>query len=234
MLSGSQPARSPQPVLAAIRFSLHAPCLHAGERSTQGFFAAVRPAHNAKHDVVAIADAVPVAQHKSLASLEDLISTIAGATPAKLVVFTDGFQGCVSTRQTTAGAMGGYRSLLGYAHRAECQVEAWEEASMLLRKQRIEHVWLRAGLASDVMGLPVSADQPLMEAGLDSLAAVELRSAISGRFGISLPATIALDYPTVKVCHSHKVWSAGCCAAECEGMHRQALFLCFVMRKSQL
>ena len=85
------------------------------------------------------------------------------------------------------------------------------------------------------MGLPVSADQPLMEAGLDSLAAVELRSAISGRFGISLPATVALDYPTVKVSHSHNVWSAGYCAAECQkGVHRQALFLCFVMRKSQL
>ena len=55
------------------------------------------------------------------------------------------------------------------------------------------------GLAGDVMGVLVNATQPLMEAGLDSLAAVELRSAISSRFGISLPATVALDYPTVKV-----------------------------------
>jgi len=58
---------------------------------------------------------------------------------------------------------------------------------------------LAAGLAGDVMGMPISASQPLMEAGLDSLAAVELRSAISSRFNISLPATVALDYPTVKV-----------------------------------
>ena len=49
------------------------------------------------------------------------------------------------------------------------------------------------------MGVLVDPTQPLMEAGLDSLAAVELRSAISSRFGISLPATVALDYPTVKV-----------------------------------
>ena len=56
-----------------------------------------------------------------------------------------------------------------------------------------------AALAGDVMGALVDATQPLMEAGLDSLAAVELRSAISSRFGISLPATVALDYPTVKV-----------------------------------
>ena len=49
------------------------------------------------------------------------------------------------------------------------------------------------------MGTPVAASQPLMAAGLDSLAAVELRSAISARIGIALPATVALDYPTVKV-----------------------------------
>ena len=131
MLSGSQPARSPQPVLAAIRFSLHAPCLHAGERSTQGFFAVVRPARNAEQDVVAVADASPVAQHRSLASLEDLIDTLAGATPANFVLFTGEIQGCVSTRQTTAGAMGGYRRLVGYAHRAEYQIEAWKQACCL-------------------------------------------------------------------------------------------------------
>ena len=50
-----------------------------------------------------------------------------------------------------------------------------------------------------MMGAPVAASQPLMEAGLDSLAAVELRSAISARIGIALPATVALDYPTVEV-----------------------------------
>lgn len=66
-----------------------------------------------------------------------------------------------------------------------------------------ECVWLCAGVAADVMGLQVGASQPLMEAGLDSLAAVELRSALSARFGIAIPATVALDYPTVQVCHTH-------------------------------
>ena len=63
-----------------------------------------------------------------------------------------------------------------------------------------QSVWLGAGLAVDVMGLHVGPSQPLMEAGLDSLAAVELRSAISARFGISVPATVALDHPTLQVC----------------------------------
>ena len=47
-----------------------------------------------------------------------------------------------------------------------------------------------------VMGMDVPEDQPLMEAGLDSIGAVELRNAVSASFGIELPATVTFDYPT--------------------------------------
>ena len=47
------------------------------------------------------------------------------------------------------------------------------------------------------MGTAVAADAQLMEAGLDSLAAVELRNAIASHFDVSLPATVAFDNPTV-------------------------------------
>lgn len=53
-------------------------------------------------------------------------------------------------------------------------------------------------IANVILGMEVSPQQPLIDAGLDSLAATEMRNAISTSFREDeLPATFVFDYPTI-------------------------------------
>ena len=47
-----------------------------------------------------------------------------------------------------------------------------------------------------MLGAAPGLEQPLMEAGLDSLGAVELRNGLATLFAVELPATVTFDYPT--------------------------------------
>lgn len=43
----------------------------------------------------------------------------------------------------------------------------------------------------------INHSQPLMESGLDSLSAIDLRNAIERHFAVQLPATVIFDYPSI-------------------------------------
>ncbi len=49
-----------------------------------------------------------------------------------------------------------------------------------------------------LIGRDIPVNAPLMEAGLDSHAASELKNELDGVFGIEVPVTVAYDYPTIE------------------------------------
>jgi 3-oxoacyl-(acyl-carrier-protein) synthase/acyl carrier protein len=56
---------------------------------------------------------------------------------------------------------------------------------------------LVADSVESIIGNAIPSDQPLMEAGIDSLGATELQQKLADGLGIELPSTMVFDYPTV-------------------------------------
>ena len=59
-------------------------------------------------------------------------------------------------------------------------------------------------IARELVGTDLSADVPLMQAGLDSLGATEFRSRLSERLAdVEMPVTLVFDFPTLRQLESH-------------------------------
>ncbi|MCP4500404.1 MAG: KR domain-containing protein, partial [Deltaproteobacteria bacterium] len=72
------------------------------------------------------------------------------------------------------------------------------QLAKLSEKERTEQVQTYlAGIVGDVLGREVGGDEPLLDAGLDSLGAVELHNTVQQSMGVELPSTLVFDYPNI-------------------------------------
>ncbi len=89
------------------------------------------------------------------------------------------------------------KDIVGCLPTSPCSFSGTRQTPSTTRPQELET------LLADLLGEHVAADQPLMEAGLDSIGAVELRNAVAAKFGVDLPATATFDFPTLGALAAH-------------------------------
>ena len=73
-----------------------------------------------------------------------------------------------------------------------------DQLSGLRSDERVATIQTQVSRAiAAVRGAELAVDEPLMDAGLDSLAMAEVSSSIVSALGVQLPSTVAFDYPSI-------------------------------------
>ncbi|CAG9464996.1 unnamed protein product [Pedinophyceae sp. YPF-701] len=113
--------------------------------------------------------------------------------------FVDGL--VVGTQTASdAGALVGARSMLFADALGGASSQAPPGAPSLQRHDVFVAV---AQIVDEVVGAHVAVDRPMMDAGLDSLGAVEVHAKLQTELNVDLPQTIVFDYPTVSELAKH-------------------------------